>query len=70
MESRVEAVRLFEVVTLEIEALMEYSGQGECQEVACVDDAATRYREDLRAWATSRNWAVTKIKNYINISKT
>ena len=59
MESRVEYVRLFEVVTIDIRILMEYSGQEKCREVECEDDAATRYREYLRAWATSRNWSLT-----------
>ena len=60
MESRVEAVRLCEVVTLDVEALMAYSGQGECGEVEGEDEAGARYREYLRAWAASRNWAVTE----------
>ena len=59
MESRVEEVRLHREVTLDIRALMEYSGQGKCREVGCgMGDTADRYREQLRTWATSNNWIV------------
>ena len=47
-------------MTLDVEALMAYSGQGECGEVEGEDEAGARYREYLRAWAASRNWAVTE----------
>ena len=59
MESRVEQVVLDYKVTLEIRVLMEYSGQGKCMKVWCDSDTADRYREQLRAWAKSRNWKVT-----------
>ena len=55
MESRVEEVRLHREVTLDIRALMEYSGQGKCRGVWCNDDTAPRYRDKLRTWATSKN---------------
>ena len=57
MESCVDSVRLDEV-TLDIEALVKYSGRGKCKIVTCVGDTAKRYREILRSWAQSRNWAV------------
>ena len=57
MESRVEEVRLFSNVTLDIRDLMEYSGQGKCRRVMCWGDTKNRYREQLRA--TSRNWEMT-----------
>ena len=60
MESRVEEVRLYGDVTLDIRDLMEYSGQGKCRKVECEYDTAPRYREQLRTWATSRNWEVTQ----------
>ena len=58
METGVEKVRLDEKVTLDIEALTEYSGQGICREVKCYDNTAARYREDLRAWARSKKWRI------------
>ena len=58
MESGVEIVRLNEEVTLDIWALIEYSGQGKCSYVVCYSDTAPRYREQLRTWATSRNWTL------------
>ena len=58
MESHVEWLVLSEEVTLDIRALMEYSGQGKCRGVWCNDDTAPRYRDKLRTWATSKNWIV------------
>ena len=55
MESRVKEVMLFDV-TLDIGALMEYSGQGKCLWLVCAQDTAARYSDQLRTWATSRNW--------------
>ena len=60
MQSGVEQVwlGLWGEVTLDIEALTEYSGQGRCGEEERRGDAVARYREELRAWALSRNWRV------------
>merc|ERR1711971_1337541 len=57
LEDRVSCVQLFNV-TLDIEALVKYSGQGRCRDVACWGDTAARYREEMISWAKSRNWAV------------
>ena len=59
MESGVEEIRLNKDVTLDIRDLIEYNGHGKCEEVWCYYDTADRYREQLRTWATSRNWEVT-----------
>ena len=67
MESRVEEVGLYEEMTLDISDLMEYSGQGKCREVGCDYDAADRYREQLRTWATSNNWTVTNDQSHLFI---
>ena len=40
-------------VTLDIDALTKYSGQGKCREIWWRWD---RYGEQLRTWATSKNW--------------
>ena len=58
MESRVEMVTLSSEVTLDIEALTEYSGQGVCKYVNFWGDTADRYREEMRTWARSRNWRI------------
>ena len=61
MESGVEEVRLTNGVTLDIEALTEYSGQGVCRKVELFLDesyTADRYREGMRTWARNRNWRV------------
>ena len=57
MESHVEELWLREGVTLNIEALIEYSGLGKCRVFQCYYDTANRYMEQLRTWATSRNWS-------------
>ena len=60
MESRVEYVRLFGEVTLDIRVLMEYSGQGKCRMMKFPSsDTAGRYREHLKTWAKNRNWEET-----------
>ena len=59
MESGMEELRLNDV-TLDIEALTEYSGEGECREVELWNDTATRYREQLRTWARSKDWKVSQ----------
>ena len=66
METGVELVRLEKGVTLDIGGLMEYSGQGKCQEVECHYDTAATYRDKLRRWATSRNWAVISNKSFLS----
>ena len=60
MESSVESVWLDREVTLEIRDLMEYSGQRKCWFAGCYSDTTDRYREQLRTWATSRNWTVNR----------
>ena len=64
MESGVEEVRLFGGVTLDIRVLNEYNGQGKCREVMCYSDTAPRYKEQLRTWARSRNWSVTRCDDW------
>ena len=62
MESRVERLVLNSESTLDLRFLSEYNGQGKCKEVRCFSYTMGRYREQLRAWAMSRNWAVTRDK--------
>ena len=45
---------------MDIRVLFEYSGQGKCREVMWYSDTAPRYKEQLRIWARSRNWRVTR----------
>ena len=45
-------------LTLDMEALAEYSGQGVCSKVTLYDDTAARYRGELVTWARSRDWRV------------
>lgn len=69
MESRVERVGLQELVTLEMETLVTYSGLGRCREVHlfCCDDDRELWRVNLKEpfknWALSRNWAVIRDNN-------
>ena len=65
MESRVERVQLQDLVTLEMETLVTYSGLGRCWgvTVGCCDDDTELWRvnikEPLKNWALSRDWTVT-----------
>ena len=60
MEAGVKAVMLWDEVTLDTEALSEYSGHGVCRRGRLLVDTAARYKEDLRKWAGDRNWRVTE----------
>ena len=70
MEAGVGKVRLSgHDVTLNIEALAGYSGQGRCRALYCFGDNAARYKEDLSAWAQNRNWEVTEINGSLYLRK-
>ena len=64
METRVESVCLGsfepeyseEVMTLDIGALTQYSGNGMCREVFLYGDIVTIHAEKLVTWAKRRNW--------------
>ena len=58
MESGVEEGDLYAGVKLDIGDLIKYNGQGKCERVECFGETVTRYSEQLRTWATSRNWEV------------
>ena len=60
LESGVKLVWLFGGVTLDVEALSEYSGQGVCRVVEISGDTAARHREELRNWTSNRNWRVVE----------
>ena len=62
MESGVEMVKLDYTFhrAMDIRILREYSGQGKCRKVRCDRDTKDKYKEQLRTWATSRNWEVTR----------
>ena len=65
MESRVWRVSLESEVTLDIETLTEYSGQGVCRDMELWGTACRRYREELRTWAKSRNWRLDHDEEYL-----
>lgn len=58
MQSGVKVVKLYGEVSLDMDALSEYNGQGVCRCVQLYGDAAARYKEELRKWAGDRNWIV------------
>ena len=72
MESRVERVELgFDGImlcrgdlSLDIQALTQYSGEGRCWSVEYFCVGADRYREEVRSWAQSINWDVTQDDSY------
>ena len=51
-----KSLDLGDEVTLDIEALVEYSGEGVCKEIILTDATLARYSEELWTWARSRNW--------------
>ena len=61
MQTGVEVVMLTGEVSLDMDALSEYSGQGVCRRVQLYGNAAVKLKEALRMWASSnRNWRVAK----------
>ena len=58
MESRVKRVVLGEGgdVTLDITALLQYSGLGECEKVTLYGDTAEE--EDVRSWIIGKDWRI------------
>ena len=45
-------------MSLDIEALVKYSGEGKCRHITCW--SPTWYREELRTWAEQRNWRLAR----------
>ena len=66
METRVERVRV-RVVSLDITALTQYSGQGRCRLLECFQDFAGRNRKELKSWAKRINWIMNGYMEYICI---
>ena len=59
LRDRVEGVTLWGDVTLNIEELTQYDGQGCCSVLHVYYDMRTRYGERLRGWAEDRGWTWT-----------
>ena len=59
MRDRVQTVELGDV-TLDIEELTQYDGQGHCSELEVWGDMRDRYWERLRRWAADKGWTVTR----------
>ena len=58
MESRVVRVMLVDAVTMDIDALAEYSGQGVCKSIVLCQYTVDTCKEELMTWARRRNWSV------------
>ena len=55
MVTRVKRVRLGSV-TLDMETLAQYDGEGECDKVTLWMDTTERYRDQVKAWAENMGW--------------
>ena len=58
LSDRVKSVHL-QNVTLDMEELTQYNGQGCCSELQVRGDMRTRYGERLRRWVADKGWTVT-----------
>ena len=58
MRTRVQDVTLSDV-TLDLELLAAYDGQGHCTQLELGDDTTVKYLARLRQWAGDRGWTVT-----------
>ena len=65
MRDRVQVVELYYEVTLDIEKLTQYNGQGHCSMLDVWDCTRTRYGKRLRRWASDKGWRVTGYDNVL-----
>ena len=56
MVSGVKEVRLGKNVTLGMETLTQYNGQGECEEVELFDNTKEMYLDQVKVWARGMDW--------------
>ena len=69
MRNRVEQVRLYSGITLDIMELTKYDGRGCCRKIKVEKDARTRYGSRLRNWATHVRWTVNSDSGWLSIVK-
>ena len=55
-------------VSVDIEALILYSGTGYCQEISCYDKGPSKFKDALRAWAKTKNWKVYTDEDHIYLN--
>ena len=63
MESHVERVALKNAVTLDIETLTRYSGQGVCKRLTLKYDTADKYRREILAWPNGCGRNITVVED-------
>ena len=69
MVTRVKSVALGRDVTLDVDTLAQYDGEGKCEEVVLWMDTRERYRDQLKAWAENMGWQVQEISDMIFIKR-
>ena len=60
MRARVQSVVLWNNVTLDLELLAAYDGEGRCTRLELRGDTRAKYETRLRRWAGDKVWAVTE----------
>ena len=60
MRARVQSVLLWNNVTLDLELLAAYDGEGRCTRLELRGDTRAKYETRLRRWAGDKGWAVTE----------
>ena len=63
LSERLERLTLSFDLTMDIETLCQYDGQGRCRELWVWRDTRRIYRERLRRWGAEVGWAVTTDNN-------
>ena len=58
METNFARLQLEGGVTLDMETLVRYNGQGKCKRLMCITETANRYRKSLTKWAKRIDWEV------------
>ena len=54
-----DLVTILDGVKSKVLVLIEYNGQRKCRGVMCYNDAAARFREQLRTWAMTHDYLLT-----------
>ena len=69
LQHGVETLGLHRGVRLHIQTLLQYEGRGECGKMRCFHDTRDTYQQNMKTWAESVNWDISKGNGYILIKR-
>ena len=69
LQHGVETLGLHRGVRLHSQTLLRYKGRGECGKMRCFHDTRDTYQQNMKTWAESVNWDISKGNGYILIKR-